>query len=167
MQQMRRQMYSFSSGRPPVPPFTQESAIRKVRMAEDGWNTRNAEKVVLAYTGDCAWRNRSVFLRGHEEIVRFLLNKWSIETEYRLIKELFCYNGDRIAVRYVYEWFHVKQNQWIRSHGNENWVFNDDGYMKERHSSINDVLIEPEDRFFHWPLGPRPEDHPGLSDLGL
>jgi len=151
--------------RPPVPPFTAETAAQKVRAAEDGWNTRNPEKVSLAYTEDSRWRNRSQFLNGRPEIVEFLTGK--CEHEYRLIKELWSWAGDRIAVRFAYEW-HDDAGQWYRSYGNENWRFDADGYMAERHASINDVPIAETDREFRWDRSaPRPADHPGLSDLGL
>ncbi len=152
--------------RPPVPPFTRESAAEKVRLAEDGWNGRDAKKVSLAYTEDSKWRNRSQFISGRAEIVKFLSNKWATEQEYRLIKELFAFDGNRIAVRYAYE-YHNDAGEWFRAYGNENWVFGEDGLMKERYASINDVPIREEDRLYHWPQGRRPDDHPGLSELGL
>ena len=152
--------------RPPLPPFTEQSAIEKVRLAEDAWNGRDPEKVALAYTEDSAWRNRDSFVTGRAEIVRFLTEKWSNEREYRLIKELFLFNENRIAVRYAYE-FHDAVGQWYRAYGNENWEFAPDGLMRKRFASINNLAIAPEDRLFHWPQGRRPDDHPGLSELGL
>lgn len=153
--------------RPPVPPFTTESATAKVRAAEDAWNTRDPQKVSLAYTEDSRWRNRSQFITGRAEIVDFLAGKWASEHEYRLIKELWAYGGDRIAVRFAYEW-HDDAGQWYRAYGNENWKFSADGLMEERHASINDVPIAGSERKFHWDRsGPRPQGHPGLSDLGL
>lgn len=154
------------SQRPPLQPFTHETAIEKVRLAEDGWNNRNPEKVSLAYTPDSRWRNRGEFPHGRAQIVEFLSRKWAREHEYRLIKELWAYTENRIAVRYAYEW-HDDNGQWFRSYGNENWDFDGNGLMQERHASINDVPIDENDRLFHWPQGPRPADHPGLSDLGL
>ena len=152
--------------RPPLPPFTRETAIQKVRMAEDAWNTRNPEKVAFAYTMESRWRNRSEFFRGRREIVQFLLRKWGKELEYRLIKELWAFEGSRIAVRFAYEW-HDDSGQWFRSYGNENWEFASNGLMSRRLASINDLSIEEKERKFHWPLGPRPIDHPGLGDLDL
>ena len=152
--------------RPPLPPFTEQSATEKVRLAEDAWNGRDPEKVALAYTEDSAWRNRDSFVTGRAEIVRFLTEKWSNEREYRLIKELFLFNENRIAVRYAYE-FHDAVGQWYRAYGNENWEFAPDGLMRKRFASINNLAIAPEDRLFHWPQGRRPDDHPGLSELGL
>lgn len=152
--------------RPPLPPFTAETAAQKVRMAEDGWNSRDPDKVSLAYTVDSVWRNRNQFVRGRLAIVKFLTVKWQTENDYRLIKELFAWQADRIAVRYAYEW-KSDEGQWFRSYGNENWVFDEDGLMKERHASINDVAISEDERLFHWPIGRRPDDHPGLSDLNL
>ncbi len=152
--------------RPPVPPFTEETALKKVRAAEDGWNGRDPASVALAYTEDSVWRNRDQFFAGRAEIVRFLTAKWSRELDYRLIKELFAFRENRIAVRYAYE-CHDQDGQWFRSYGNENWIFASDGLMAWRYSSINDVPITEEERLFHWPLGPRPADHPGLSELGL
>ena len=152
--------------RPPVPPFTAETAAQKVRAAEDAWNRRDPETVALAYTPDSRWRNRSEFLAGRAEIVAFLQRKWARELEYRLIKELWAFTGDRIAVRFAYEW-HDADGQWYRSYGNENWRFDADGYMAERHASINDLAIAEADRLFRWPHGPRPHEHPGLSELGL
>ena len=152
--------------RVPVPPFDRDAAIVKVRKAEDAWNGRDPARVAEAYTPDSRWRNRSEFLRGRDEIVRFLERKWARELEYRLIKELWAFGDDRIAVRFVYEW-HDSSGQWYRSHGNENWLFDADGYMAERHASINDVSIGEEERLFRWPQGPRPAGHPTLSQLGL
>lgn len=152
--------------RPPLPPFTARTAHEKVRLAEDAWNTRNPDKVVMAYTPDSVWRNRSVFLVGREAIHTFLLEKWIKEHDYRLIKELWTHGDDRIAVRFAYEW-HDDQGQWWRSYGNENWAFNEAGLMQQRLASINDVAIHPADRLFHWPDGRRPQDHPTLSMLGL
>jgi nuclear transport factor 2 (NTF2) superfamily protein len=153
--------------RPPVPPFTAETAAKKVRAAEDAWNSRDPDKVSLAYTEDSRWRNRSQFINGRPEIVAFLTDKWQREHEYRLIKEVWAWAGDRIAVRFAYEW-HDGAGQWYRAYGNENWKFDADGYMAERHASINDVPIAEADRKFRWDRSsPRPPDHPGLSDLGL
>ena len=149
-----------------VPPFTQESAVAKVRRAEDAWNTRDPEKVSLAYTLDSRWRNRSEFVNGRAEIVGFLKRKWGRELEYRLIKELWCFGGPRIAVRFAYE-CHDAAGQWWRSYGNENWEFDENGLMKRRHASINDLAISEAERLYRWPLGRRPDDHPGLSELGL
>jgi len=158
---------SLTSGsRPPLPPFTRESAVQKVRLAEDAWNSRNPEKVAMAYCVDSNWRNRSEFVNGRREIVAFLMRKWSEELEYRLIKELWAFDGNRIAVRFAYEW-HDDSGQWFRSYGNENWEFNEQGLMKKRFASINDLPIDESERKFHWPLGRRPDNHPGLSDLGL
>jgi uncharacterized protein len=150
----------------PFPPYTYETAVKKVRGAEDGWNTRNPEKVALAYSVDSYWRNRSEFVVGRPAIIEFLRRKWTKELDYRLIKELWAFTGDRIAVRFAYEW-HDDSGHWYRSYGNENWQFNDDGLMAYRHASINDLPISESERKYHWPLGRRPDDHPGLSDLGL
>ncbi len=155
-----------TESRPPLPPFTQQTAAQKVRMAEDGWNSRNPEKVSLAYTADSVWRNRSEFLSGREEIRQFLEKKWQTENGYRLIKELWATAGNRIAVRFAYEW-HDEDDQWYRSYGNENWEFSDEGLMQRRIASINDLAISEEERLFRWPQGRRPDDHPGLSELGL
>jgi nuclear transport factor 2 (NTF2) superfamily protein len=152
--------------RPPLPPFTRETAIQKVRAAEDGWNTRDPERVSLAYTPDSIWRNRVEFVRGRAEIVGLLRRKWAKELDYRLIKELWAFTDNRIAVRFAYEW-HDDSNNWFRSYGNENWEFDDRGLMAHRHASINDLPIREADRLYRWPLGRRPDDHPGLSDLGL
>ncbi|OEC40112.1 hypothetical protein A7D27_16685 [Pseudomonas sp. 1D4] len=152
--------------RPPLPPFTRETAVQKVRMAEDGWNSRDPERVALAYTVDSRWRNRSEFPRGREQIRDFLTRKWQREQQYRLIKELWAFEGHRIAVRFAYEW-HDAEGQWYRSYGNENWAFDEHGLMQVRHASINDLPIREDQRLFHWPQGRRPDDHPGLSELGL
>lgn len=154
------------SQRPPLPPFTRETAIQKVRLAEDGWNRRDPDAVALAYTPDSRWRNRAEFPVGRTEIAAFLKRKWARELDYRLIKELWAFTDNRIAVRYAYEW-HDDSGQWFRSYGNENWEFDGDGLMAWRYSSINDLPIAEADRKFHWPPGPRPTNHPGLSDLGL
>ena len=156
----------MSEARPPFPPFTHETAIQKIRGAEDAWNTRDPQRVALAYTEDSVWRNRAEFVTGRAEIVAFLQRKWSRELDYRLIKELWAVEGNRIAVRYAYE-SHDDSGNWFRSYGNENWEFAENGLMRRRFSSINDVPITDAERKFHWPLGPRPADHPGLSDLGL
>ena len=148
-----------------VPPFTHETATQKVRAAENGWNSRNPEKVSLAYTPDSIWRNRNEFLQGRPAIIDFLTRKWAHEHDYRLIKELWAFHEARIAVRFAYEYHH--DDQWFRAYGNENWEFDASGLMHHRHASINDLPIAETDRLFHWPPGPRPEDHPGLSDLGL
>jgi len=150
----------------PIPPFTRESAIVKVRMAEDAWNSRDPQRVSLAYTIDSRWRNRAEFITGRAEIVAFLTRKWQKELDYRLIKELWAFADDRIAVRFAYEW-HDDSGNWFRSYGNENWEFDADGVMQRRLASINDLTISAADRKYHWPLGRRPDDHPGLSDLGL
>lgn len=153
--------------RPPLPPFTRETAIAKIRAAEDAWNSRDPQRVSRAYAADSRWRNRSQFITGRAQIVAFLAGKWEREHEYRLIKELWACEGDRIAVRFCYEW-HDDAGQWYRSHGNENWQFDADGLMAQRHASINDVPIAEADRKFRWDSsGPRPADHPGLTDLGL
>ena len=150
----------------PVPPFTREAAIIKVRLAEDAWNSRDPHRVSLAYTEDSRWRNRAEFINGRAEIVAFLTRKWNKELDYRLIKELWAFTDDRIAVRFAYEW-HDDSGNWFRSYGNENWEFNAAGVMERRLASINDLPINVADRKYHWPLGRRPDDHPGLSDLGL
>lgn len=152
--------------RPPLPPFNDKTATQKVRAAEDGWNSRDPAKVALAYTEDSQWRNRAEFLTGRNEIVGFLTRKWQREQEYRLIKELWTYAENRIAVRFAYEW-HDADGQWFRSYGNENWEFAADGLMQRRIASINDLAISEGERKFHWPIGRRPDDHPSLSDLGL
>jgi nuclear transport factor 2 (NTF2) superfamily protein len=155
-----------SSTRPPLPPFTRETAIQKIRAAEDGWNSRDPEKVALAYTLNSRWRNRSEFLNGRAEIIDFLGRKWAKELDYRLIKELWAFDGNRIAVRFAYEW-HDETGKWFRSYGNENWEFDERGLMAVRHASINDLPISESDRKYHWPLGRRPDGHPGLSDFGF
>lgn len=152
--------------RPPFPPFTRETAIQKARLAEDGWNSRDAEKVALAYSPDSRWRNRAEFANGRAEIIALLKRKWSRELDYRLIKELWTFGADRIAVRFAYEWHDDAQN-WFRSYGNENWEFDVNGLMRRRFACINDLPIKESDRKYHWPLGRRPDDHPGLSDLDL
>ena len=159
-------METTPGSRPPLPPFTRDSATQKVRMAEDAWSTRDPERVALAYTSDSTWRNRAEFLSGRATIVKFLQRKWAKELDYRLIKELWAFTGSRIAVRFAYEW-HDDSGHWYRSYGNENWEFNDDGLMAVRHASINDLPIQEADRKYFWPLGRRPDDHPGLSDLGF
>lgn len=152
--------------RMPVPPFSFDDAVQKVRMAEDAWNSRDPDKVALAYTADTKWRNRSEFFNGREEVREFLARKWSVEIGYRLIKEIWAHGDARIAVRFCYE-YHDADGQWFRAHGNENWEFDADGYMAVRHASINDVAIPETGRLFHWAQGPRPLDHDGLSALGL
>jgi nuclear transport factor 2 (NTF2) superfamily protein len=159
-------MSSENNVRPPLPPFTRDSAIQKIRMAEDGWNSRDPAKVALAYTVDTKWRNRAEFVADRDQAKAFLERKWAKELDYRLIKELWAFTDNRIAVRYAYEW-HDDAGNWFRSYGNENWEFNADGLMSSRHASINDRPIQASDRKFHWPLGRRPDDHPGLSELGL
>jgi hypothetical protein len=155
-----------NSNRPPLPPFDLESAKQKTRMAENAWNGKDPEKVSLAYTVDSVWRNRSEFLNGREEIVQFLQRKWNREQDYRLIKELWAFKDNRIAVRFAYEW-RDEYGSWFRSYGNENWEFDDHGLMQRRIASINDLPVSEAQRKFHWPSGPRPEDHPGLTELGL
>ncbi|MFT5632008.1 MAG: nuclear transport factor 2 (NTF2) superfamily protein [Candidatus Azotimanducaceae bacterium] len=152
--------------RPPLPPFSRETAIQKVRLAEDGWNSRDASKVATGYTLDTNWRNRATFVKNRDEAEAFLVSKWVRENEYRLIKELWAFTDNRIAVRYAYEWRDDSGN-WFRSYGNENWEFAEDGLMQNRFASINDMPIAEADRKFHWPQGRRPDDHPSLSDLGL
>ncbi len=152
--------------RPPLPPFTKETAIQKVRAAEDGWNGQNPEKIALAYTPDSLWRNRADFPEGRAEIIAFLTKKWQREQEYRLIKELWAFTDNRIAVRFAYEWRN-QAGEWFRSYGNENWEFDENGLMQLRFASINDLAITDAERKFKWPSGPRPADHPSLSDLGL
>jgi len=152
--------------RPPLPPFNEETAIQKTRMAENAWNTQDPEKVSLAYTVDSTWRNRSEFINGRDNIVQFLERKWSKERDYRLIKELWAFKDNRIAVRFAYEW-QDEYGCWFRAYGNENWEFAANGLMQRRIASINDLPINDSQRKFHWPQGPRPDDHPGLSDLGL
>jgi nuclear transport factor 2 (NTF2) superfamily protein len=157
---------SADAPRPPFPPFTRETAIQKVRLAEDGWNSRDPQKVALAYTLDSRWRNRHEFVNGRAEIIAFLTRKWSRELDYRLIKELWAFDGNRIAVRFAYE-CHDASGSWFRSYGNENWEFAENGLMRARHASINDLPIAESERKYHWPLGRRPDDHPSLSDLGF
>lgn len=152
--------------RPPLPPFTRETAIEKVRLAEDGWNSRDPVRVSLAYAENTYWRNRAEFVHGRAQAQAFLERKWQRELEYRLIKELWAFEGARIAVRFAYEW-HDDAGQWYRSYGNENWAFNEYGLMTHRHASINDLPISAAERKYHWPQGRRPDDHPGLSELGL
>ena len=152
--------------RPPFPPFTEETATQKVRMAEDAWNGRDPAKVALAYTPDSKWRNRAEFLDGRAEIEAFLTRKWNRELDYRLIKELWTFGGNRVAVRFAYE-YHDDSGNWFRAYGNENWEFDENGLMRRRIASINDLPIAESERKFRWPLGRRPDDHPGLSDLGL
>lgn len=159
-------MSSALPNRPSLPPFTRETAAQKIRMAEDAWNTREPERVSLAYTGDSVWRNRAEFLIGREAIVAFLRRKWARELDYRLTKELWAFGDDRIAVRFAYEW-RDDSGHWFRSYGNENWEFDAHGLMRRRLASINDLPIREAERKYHWPLGPRPADHPSLSDLGL
>ncbi len=151
---------------PPVPPFTAATAAEKVRKAEDAWNTRDPERIAQAYTEDSRWRNRSEFIRGRKEIVEFLRRKWARELEYRLIKELWAYSDNRIAVRFSYE-YRTEEGQWYRAYGNENWEFDSEGLMRRREASINDVAIEEKDRLFRWPQGIRPKDHPGISELDI
>jgi uncharacterized protein len=152
--------------RPPLPPFNTKTAAEKVRMAENAWNTRDPQKVALAYTPDSRWRNRAEFFQGRAAIEGFLTRKWKKELDYRLIKELWAFRDNRIAVRFAYEW-HDDSSNWFRSYGNENWEFDEDGFMRLRIASINDLPITESERKFRWPLGPRPDDHAGLSDLGL
>jgi uncharacterized protein len=159
-------MTQTAEPRPPVPPFNRESAAQKVRMAEDGWNSRDPQRVSLVYTLDSEWRNRAEFIQGRRQIIEFLTRKWARELDYRLIKELWAYSDDRIAVRFAYEWRDDSGN-WFRSYGNENWAFDQHGLMRRRYASINDLPISADQRKFHWPLGRRPDDHPGLSELGL
>lgn len=155
-----------SEQRPPLPPFDRDDATRKVRLAEDAWNTRDPERVSLAYTADSVWRNRAEFLVGREAIAEFLTSKWRRELDYRLIKELWAWRENRIAVRFAYE-SHDESGNWFRSYGNENWEFDENGLMRRRIASINDLPIDETDRKYHWPLGRRPDDHPDLSELGL
>ena len=159
-------MNEYEKPRLPLPPFDVQDATLKVRMAEDAWNSRNPEKVSLAYTADSSWRNRSEFFSGREEIVNFLVQKWHKEQDYRLIKELWAFHGNKIAVRFAYEW-HDSEGEWYRSYGNENWEFDENGFMKKRYASINDLKIKESERKFHWSSGRRPDDHPSLSELGL
>jgi len=159
-------MTDTDNPRPPLPPYTRETAIQKIRMAEDGWNSRDPEKIALAYTADSQWRNRAEFPCGREQIIEFLTRKWQREHEYRLIKELWAFAGSRIAVRFAYEWHDADAN-WYRSYGNENWEFDELGLMRYRYASINDLAINESERKYHWPQGRRPDDHPGLTELGL
>ncbi len=159
-------MSANPASRPPLPPFTRETATQKVRLAEDGWNSRDPERVSLAYTADSTWRNRAEFLTGRAAIQQFLQRKWARELDYRLIKELWAFDEARIAVRFAYEW-RDDSASWFRSYGNENWEFDGDGLMRRRIASINDLPIREADRKYRWPLGRRPDDHPGLSELGL
>jgi nuclear transport factor 2 (NTF2) superfamily protein len=152
--------------KPPLPPFTPETAAVKVRLAEDAWNTRDPDRVVQVYTDDTVWRNRAEFPMGREQVRAFLQRKWARELDYRLVKELWAFGGERIAVRFAYEW-RDDSGQWFRSYGNENWEFTPEGLMRRRFASINDLPIRAEERKFHWPLGRRPDGHPGLSELGL
>ena len=156
----------MTDDRPPLPPFTRETAAHKVRLAEDGWNSRDPARVALAYTIDSHWRNRAEFVEGRAAIEAFLRGKWERERDYRLIKELWAYDGNRIAVRFAYEW-HDAAGRWFRSYGNENWEFDGHGLMQRRIASINDLAIGEGERRYHWPLGRRPDDHPGLSELGF
>ena len=156
----------MATPRPPLPPFDLDGAVRKVRLAEDAWNTRDPERVAQAYTIDSVWRNRAEFLQGRDAIEAFLTQKWQRELDYRLIKELWCCHDNRIAVRFAYEW-HDDSGNWFRSYGNENWEFDEHGLMRRRIASINDLPIKASERMYHWPLGRRPDDHPGLSELGL
>ena len=164
-------MNTATETRPPIPPFTRETAIQKVRMAEDGWNSRDPQRVSLVYTLDSQWRNRAEFPKGRAQIVEFLTRKWAKELDYRLIKELWAFDGNRIAVRFAYEWHDDPVNSgkpnWFRSYGNENWQFDANGLMELRYASINDLPIKQSERKFHWPLGRRPDDHASLSELGL
>ncbi len=152
--------------KPPLPPFTVQTAPQKARMAEDAWNSRDPDRVIQVYTPDTIWRNRAEFPRGRDEVRAFLVRKWARELDYRLIKELWAFDGARIAVRFAYEW-RDDSGSWFRSYGNENWEFDDNGLMRRRFASINDLPIKGTERLFHWPLGRRPDDHPGLSELGL
>ena len=152
--------------RPPFPPFSHDTAVQKVRTAEDAWNNQDPQRIALAYSPDSAWRNRHEFINGRAEIIEFLERKWATELDYRLIKELWAFTDDRIAVRFAYEWHNADQ-QWFRSYGNENWEFDSNGLMQRRYASINDLAITEADRKFHWPLGRRPDEHASLSELGL
>lgn len=164
--QRATELSTTENPRPPLPPFNTETAAQKVRMAEDAWNIRDPERVSLAYTQDSVWRNRSEFLSGRDAIVQFLTRKWKKELDYRLIKELWAFHDNRIAVRFAYEW-HDDSGDWFRSYGNENWEFDKNGFMRLRIASINDLSIKESARKYHWPSGRRPDDHPGLSELGL
>jgi nuclear transport factor 2 (NTF2) superfamily protein len=159
-------MNTATETKPPLPPFTDETATQKVRMAEDGWNSRDPQRVSLVYMPDSQWRNRTEFPRGREQIIEFLTRKWAKELDYRLIKELWAFADNRIAVRFAYEW-HDEAGNWFRSYGNENWEFDQQGLMQRRFASINDLPINAAERLFHWPLGRRPDEHPGLTELGL
>ena len=159
-------MPTVTDTKPSLPPFTLETAAQKARLAEDAWNSRDPDRVVLVYTADTQWRNRAEFPRGRDQVHQFLTRKWAKELDYRLIKEVWAFTGHRIAVRFAYEW-HDDSGQWFRSYGNENWAFDEHGLMTHRHASINDLPIKAADRLFHWPLGRRPDEHPGLTDLGL
>ena len=165
-QKIETPVSKIEAARPPLPPFTKETAMQKVRLAEDGWNSRDPQKVAPAYTIDSRWRNRAEFANGRQEIIQFLTRKWAKELHYRLIKELWAHTENRIAVRFAYEW-HDDSGNWFRSYGNENWEFDDRGLMRRRFACINDLPIKESERKFHWPLGRRPDAHPGLSDLGL
>jgi len=156
----------MNESRPPLPPFTYETAVEKVRAAENGWNTRTPEKIALAYTVDTRWRNRATFVEGRDEVIKFLQDKWARELDYRLIKEIWAFQDNRIAVRFAYE-CHDDNGQWFRSYGNENWEFDENGLMRLRIASINDLPIKQSERKYHWALGSRPGDHPGLTELGL
>ena len=156
----------MTEARPPLPPFTRDTAAQKARLAEDAWNTRDPDRVALAYTPESRWRNRAQFITGRDEIIAFLKRKWARELDYRLIKEIWAFHDNRIAVRFAYE-CHDDSGQWFRSYGNENWEFDENGLMRLRIASINDLPIAESERKYDWPLGPRPDDHPGLSDLGL
>jgi len=159
-------MSTPEQARPPLPPFDEITAAQKARLAEDAWNTRDPARIALAYSPDSVWRNRAEFLSGREQIVQFLTRKWARELDYRLIKEVWAWQSHRIAVRFAYEW-HDDSGQWFRSYGNENWEFDEHGLMRRRVASINDLPIAESARLYHWPLGRRPDDHPGLSELGL
>ena len=165
-QKVKSSELNAEAARPPFPPFTKDTAIQKIRLAEDAWNTRDPQKVALAYTIDSRWRNRAEFAQGREEIIQFLTRKWAKELDYRLIKELWAFHENRIAVRFAVEW-HDDSRNWFRSYGNENWEFDDNGLMRLRFASINDLPIKESERKYRWPLGRRPDEHPGLSDLGL
>jgi len=156
----------MNESRPPLPPFTYETAVEKVRAAENGWNTRTPENIALGYTVDTKWRNRATFVEGRDEVIKFLQDKWARELDYRLIKEIWAFQDNRIAVRFAYE-CHDDSGQWFRCYGNENWEFDENGLMRLRIASINDLPIDESERKYHWDLGPRPEDHPGLTELGL
>jgi nuclear transport factor 2 (NTF2) superfamily protein len=164
--QPSRSKGSAMESKPPFPPFDADTARQKVRLAEDGWNSRDPKRVALAYSEDTRWRNRAEFVSGRAEVEAFLTRKWARELDYRLIKELWAFTGSRIAVRFAYEW-HDDSKNWFRSYGNENWEFNEAGLMTHRHACINDLPIKESERKYHWPLGRRPDDHPGLSDLGF